>query len=718
MMAFESIKKQFKVIIPLVVVVLLFIAGFFMQLAIYNAGEFGNFFFWDIARNFLGKENEYNSALLVTLVCVSIIIFFYISIKTKYEYNTNNEPLMNLISCDGSKLNKKSILVFLIIEITLILYIVVKYFILNSYNGLDILIWLLTIIVPAVGIYLYEYKVPSYTKLRLSKDEVFFIFCAFGFLLSISLPSLAQIPFVVHYDEATIGNLAREFVGNKINIFSLNKWYGYPNLSFYPAYLVLNYISNNLWGLRLYGVITILFSVIPFYYLARFMFNKEIAAIASIIMYSGHCFFYFFRNGMYHTDGLIIYSVVCFLFIAGMKMNSRLFIYLSGVFCALGFYVYMSARVMIIIILLYMFLIFVITLKKNLLLKQLSLLLVGFLICILPLGINIIKNPELSILRAGQINILTSDLAYKHATGRYKMDSDNLTLLNTLVNHLWISARSFNYGKDSDRQYSIVRPFLDLITSFFFLLALPLVCVFIFKFKKQKWFIEINDERYLLLGLSFWIILILAWVVNVDPPTYQKMPILMPVLSILCALALYNIAYYMIKNLASPLIKRIIKSGFICIILIGVIIANFEVFLHSGTFGLERNDFYLTDTVLSYYANNKAKIDGKAEFYLIGFRENLSFSLDFLRDKAVKYEYISNDNLKKSIPIIKYVNEDKYFIINPRYDTNCMGINYLNKYYPGGKTRIIKNLQNHVMFILYYVPKLEVNRAIKEVGVK
>lgn len=714
MQALRHIKGKIKFIIPLIVGVLLIVLAFIVQLGIYKSLGFVSFPLLDSVNSFIGFDKSHSQLLISVLICLSILIFFVLSIRTKYEYNFDTDSLMSSISYDKGKISKKWFTIIVLTEITILLYIFIKHFWLNSYHGYDIFIWLLSIVVPALGIYLYEANIPDYSKLKLSKDEIFFLLCVFIFLLSISLPALSLIPFVVHYDEATIGNLAREFMNDDVNAFGLNKWYGYPNLSFYPAYLVLNFISNDLWGLRLYGVISVLISVIPFYYLAKFLFNKEIAAIASIIMYSGHCFFFFFRNGMYHTDGLIIYSIVCFFFIAGMRLNSKLFIYLSGVFCAFGFYVYMSARVMIILILLYMFVIFLITVKKKLLLKHLLVLITGFMICMLPLGLNIDKNMKLSTLRASQINILTSERAYKHASGRYKMDSESATLVNTIANHLWISLKSFNYGRDTDRQYSIPRPFLDFITSFLFLLGLPYVCIMIFKAKKQKWFVEIYDERYLLLALTFWVVLILGWVINVDPPTYQKMPIIMPAIAIICSLVLYNIAYYMVKNFNSPILKKLIKTSFLSIILLAVIMANFEVFLHSGTLGLERNDFYLTDTLLSYYANDKARKEGKAEFYLIGFKNYLDFSLEFLREKGVTYNYISHHRLKQSLPIDKIVSEDKYFVINPKYDQRCEGINYLNQYYPGGKTKIIKNLRQNIMLVFYYVPKSVINDAIRK----
>jgi hypothetical protein len=727
-------KEMTRIALPIFIISILLAILFFMQLAFINLSDYSDYFFKQLATDWIGREFRFYKYLPFLLAVIAA--GFYLFLIAKKDYTAlppdAEEGFYPLKENEISLIPDKKILLLGILEILLLGYLVIKNLFTNVYFASDMLVWLLTIIIPAIIFGLQSKKIAEYKILKLAPGEIFFLLTVVLFLGSILLPALTLIPFIVHYDEATIGNLARQFFDGKVNIFELNSWYGYPNFGFYPYYLVLKFVSNDLWGLRFTGFLSALIALLPFYYLARTLFNKEIAAISTIIMYSSHIVYFFFRTGMHHSDGLVMYSLIAFFLVVGLKINSRLFVYLSGAFCAFGFFSYMSARIMILIMVIYLAVLLLSVVQKKALLKFILVFMTGFVITFMPLGVSFIKKPEEAALRASQINIFTNEAAFKHASGGFNTDSK----LVVFAHYLWISATSFNYRGDLDRQYRIYRPFLEIFSAMFFILGLAHICfrsfgigkIPLLKFKKEddtyllslkitskSILLRMKDERLILLFISFWLIVILGWAINVDPPTFQKLPIILPALSLIIAIPIYNIFSFMVSGIQSLRAQYILKTGLILILLVAIIISNFETFLKSKTFGLERADFYMTDTYLGYYAQAQEKLEGKASFILLGFVPSLSYTLDFFKyNKNIHLQNLSLDELEKGLPVKEKVNTDMYFISTWHYDPEWKSINMLNYYYPRGSNVIINNLDKKIMFVIYKVSKEEINRAIEE----
>jgi 4-amino-4-deoxy-L-arabinose transferase-like glycosyltransferase len=725
----HSIKKIFLSSLPALgagLVLLLSTAG---VLSLYNLSGFTQSMFFKIGRWLFGTQNSFYQIIPWLLIPLAIFSYYFICRKNDAAMQLQDKPFFQFKSIEKSLISNKGSLLLIVIEGLLIIYLLIKYLFWDSYFAYDALIWILSIVIPAVILFLQEKTSPDYAQLKLRRDEIFFLGCCFVFLLSILLPALTLIPFVVHYDEATIGNLARQFFDETVNIFALNDWYGYPNGGFYPYYLVLKYISNDLWGLRFASIISALIALIPFYYLARTMFNKQIAAMAVIIAYASHMTYFFFRNGMHHTEGFVLFAITFGLLITGLKINSRLFIYMSGVGCAAGFFSYMSGRVLIIIAVAFLAIIYLIYKEKKELFRYGLTFLAGFVIAFLPLAVSFASSPEQATLRASQINIITNEQAFKHASGAYKTENKIIVV----AHHLKRAIGGFFILPDKDRQYRLWRPFLDFFTEILFLIGLPVMLfktitvgnIFAFKLNKDAdhHYVEfkykpvqpVQDERYLFLMLSFWFIVFLGWAINVDPPTFQKMPVILPVVGIISAVTLYNIACLFVIGIQRSLCKRFIYGAFTSIFLLAIIISNFIVFRFSGTAGAERSDFYMTDTLIGYYATHYAKYTENAHFILLGFVPSLNYTLKFFSENNnITFQYLDTEKLKDNPPFTSPVEKDKQFIVNLNNDFNCESLNYLLDYYPGARTAIARNQKEEIMFILVKVKKEDINKRVEE----
>lgn len=665
-------KKLFSLLSPLLL-------AFTGQIIIYYSSIFNKHVFFDHIRTIVGKHEFY---WLGTLFLISGGIYFVLSQK-----DINFFPADSLIE-KFSKYNETyriknrikqllpQILMVLIISLNLAGAIFNKQFpIITTY------IWITTIIIGLIYYIIYHTKKENYRILSLTKKECFFIIALSIYTAILLLPHLTILPFAVHDDEGQMGNLARVFYHMPMNIFELNEWNGFPNLGFLPMLLSLKWIEDSLFGLRVHSFILGILSLLPFYYLGREMFSRKVAALASIILVSSHIFIMFFRTGFHYNQGLVTYILSFSSLILGFKSNNKALIYVSGVFTALSFYVYFSARAIAIVIFLYfLYLLFKNWQQKRKIINTLIPFILGFLLFISPLAVNIIKEPGLANSRANKISIL-SDEGFEYASHELGTSNKIIVIGNNIIQAI----EGLYKRDDRGEQYNIDRPFFEFFSAIFLVIGL------IYGISKFK------DDRFYLLTTSVLLPVLLGWGLTIGPPTFQKLPLILPPASLLIAYMLTIYDVKLIKNFHLTKVKPFYPSLFFLLLIIA---SNFEFYFY---------EYIVTEKAESFY--NKHRLAAHAiekyvpscKVHIINFNE-IPFSINF-DNNAFRFlvptwypiEIINKGNAfhPKNIDMSR----NKCFIIQP--NAYYQGINRLNYYYPGGKTLILKDNKGKPVLVLY-----------------
>ncbi len=92
---------------------------------------------------------------------------------------------------------------------------------------------------------------------------------------------------------------------------------------------------------------------IPFYFLVRELFRARVAVLATCFVASSHYLFGYAHHGLY-LDSLLSTSLGLWLLVIGLRRDSSLALFASGVALGFGFYMFESARAGVIIVSLFM----------------------------------------------------------------------------------------------------------------------------------------------------------------------------------------------------------------------------------------------------------------------------------------------------------------------------------------------------------------------------
>ncbi|OGG27203.1 hypothetical protein A2960_03250 [Candidatus Gottesmanbacteria bacterium RIFCSPLOWO2_01_FULL_39_12b] len=154
-------------------------------------------------------------------------------------------------------------------------------------------------------------------------------------------------------DEAASWETVRHILRGeyKADIFSYG-YYGYPAFNvFVQAGLLrlLHFTDKGIEGWRFTAVPMAALAVVGVYFLTRNLFNKKIAVLSSLLLLVNPYFMILSRIS-FPTNQSIIPPLYTVLFAhVGVTLDSLFYISLAGIFSGLGYYVYPSAKISVII---------------------------------------------------------------------------------------------------------------------------------------------------------------------------------------------------------------------------------------------------------------------------------------------------------------------------------------------------------------------------------
>jgi 4-amino-4-deoxy-L-arabinose transferase-like glycosyltransferase len=341
--------------------------------------------------------------------------------------------------------------------------------------------------------------------------------------LALRLPDLTTLPYVVHGDEAACALEAVRWLHGDVHSLIETGWYGLPVLGYAPPALVLLVAGVNLWALRLSTVLIGTATVALLYALAREVAGRRLAFMAAALLAVAHIDIEFSRTGFHYIHAPFVVVLTLWLLVRALRRESAVAAALAGVGLSLALQVYFSARVLYIIVPLFLLGYWLADRQRVARrVRIIGWLALSFVAAVGPLGVYFLQNAAPLVGRPSDVLILNlTPLMRDHLISLFGT-ADLAVVISRQV-----AAAPLLLGTLTDQslQYGAHYPLFDP------LVAALIVIGFGYALLRLK-------EPICMLLVS-WVLLtvVLGVVLVVDMPSWPKVLVMVPALCLLAALA-------------------------------------------------------------------------------------------------------------------------------------------------------------------------------------
>jgi len=364
------------------------------------------------------------------------------------------------------------------------------------------------------------------------------------------LVALGEIPNIISGDEGRFGTILMDILdGNIKNMFITS--FGNSTLYFFFLAGMMKWLGVSVKLLRigsaLGGILTI-----PFLYLfSRQLFNRRIAWISTALLVVSNFHLHFSRiMSVTSIQDALFATISLYFLLTGLLRHSRFRMVMGGLCLGFALYVYMGARLIILLVPIY--LIFLYFFQRPMVTKNKANILLFFsawLLISLPMIYWAISNPIAFNARANQTGILQSGWLVKEAA---KTGIHQLSLFLTLFKQAFLTIQYYpSYGFHNSEF-----PMLDPISSIFFLPGL------IYSLLHTK------DPRFLLLNGWLWSgILVGGALVTLPSYNAYRILIIFPVVCLFVAIGIDRIlSIFNSHRWINRIITTALTLGFVLIL--------------------------------------------------------------------------------------------------------------------------------------------------------
>ncbi|MCX8092734.1 MAG: glycosyltransferase family 39 protein [Candidatus Goldbacteria bacterium] len=398
--------------------------------------------------------------IVISLICVVLFKFFSKSaIKTCLSHHLKSGAGDVIHRSSLKQLNNKMIFIFIFIFIFFIHGVFINLFLKEKFFLLQFFLFIteMTIFLFIAAILDKKNKINYFDIKHLTGDEIktlllFFMLCLVLYTFDLKSWKYSYIEDEWPFFDFIKGNLSEIY---KINFFSGSGVYGYhPVSSSVWQAIIMFFTDKGIFGWKLSSAIIIPLSIIPFYLWNKMIFNRSVAIIATVVFVFSNAMLGFAHLGYNNIQSIFLYvGVLCSLELAIQK-KSHFWFFVSSLFAGLGFYTFYTARIIILIAVLYFFLH---PLKKQIRKSQIMFSLLVFLLIISPtiLEKNFINKMLNQSLIAGSeiknpseryiyiiLNFIHSFFAflYKYKNTHYIIDGlvDIFSAIGVITGLIWI----------------------------------------------------------------------------------------------------------------------------------------------------------------------------------------------------------------------------------------------------------------------------------------
>ncbi len=362
-------------------------------------------------------------------------------------------------------------------------------------------------------------------------------------------------------------------------------------------------------------------AVVAAYFLAKRLFGKRVALLTAFFMAVSSYAVTVTRTA-FRANLVPLFSTLTILFLVKFftETNQRKkywFAILSGIFFGLGFYTYTSFRMMLPLVIGFLFLIFLSfrsQIKKIIhdYWKYKTIFIAAFLGAITWLATYFIQHPGSFVGRAGEVSIFNHDLNHGNVVGTF-VDVFKKTILSF-----------FTQGDANWRHNVSGFPFLSPFLSPFFALALVIFTFAIFRLLKQIWQqrLEAQTAYQSLMAIWFWFMLVPEVTTAEGIPHGLRLTGVIPVIFILSA---WGVDWLWHKLLQIKFFRDF-KYYFATIFLATIFVYNF--YLYFGVAAASPDYYYAFRSDLTTVSNYLNSRNQRTKTYL---------SLDAFSVQTVEY---------------------------------------------------------------------------------
>jgi 4-amino-4-deoxy-L-arabinose transferase-like glycosyltransferase len=341
--------------------------------------------------------------------------------------------------------------------------------------------------------------------------------------VALRLPNLANLPYVVHGDEASCALEALRWLHGEVTTLLSTGWYGLPELGFGIPALVMRFAGDGLFGLRLSSVIVGLLSLALLYLLAREFAGRRVAFLATALLTVSHLHLQYSRSGIHYIHALFAVELTLWLLVRALRNRSPVAAVLTAVAIAFSAQVYFSARIVFVIVPL--FIAGLLLFNRRLLagrLPTLGWLLAGLVVTLGPL-VAFFKTSGALNSRTNEVLILNQTPWMRaHLIEQFGTADPVKVLLRQLAAVPLIPTGLADQSTQYGPHYSLLDIGMATLVTIGFFYAL----------------LRLREPVYLLLFLWMTSTIIFGGILTIDMPGWQRLLVMLPALCLLAALLL------------------------------------------------------------------------------------------------------------------------------------------------------------------------------------
>jgi 4-amino-4-deoxy-L-arabinose transferase-like glycosyltransferase len=353
--------------------------------------------------------------------------------------------------------------------------------------------------------------------------------------LTLRLASLADVPYTVGGDEAWHGLLARQVLQGELRNPFVMGYMSMPTFFYWPLSWSLWLVGDNVMALRLPAALAGTVTVPALYLFTRRLWGRRVALLAALFLAGYDYHLHYSRLGANNVwDALFVLLTFWALDwgLAARKevIQVRAFL-LAGVVMGLSVYFYTGARLLPLLVVIYLGFLGVRRHVRRLRgeskdelaglrWRWLVLMVLAFLVVAGPMLSYALSHPNEWNARLNQVGIIQSGwLAHEPGlTGK--------STLRILAEQFLRAAGAFHVFPDRTFWYGAERPLLGFLAGIFAMLGMV--------WAVTHW----RERRHFLVLIWFWSVVISGGMLTESPPSSQRLVIAIPAVALLVAFGL------------------------------------------------------------------------------------------------------------------------------------------------------------------------------------
>lgn len=482
---------------------------------------------------------------------------------------------------------------------------------------------------------------------------------------------LDRIPWVLAGDEASAGISAVEFLEGTWNNLFNTAWYSFPSLYFIFPSVSIGLLGQTIMALRLPSAIAGALTVVALYWYGKKAFGQTTALAASIYLAAFHFHIHFSRIGLNNVwDGLLFVTFSGLIWIAWQEKKKWAFA-LAGLALAASFYVYASARVIVLMLAIWLFV--ALLQDRDRLKARLQGLLLLSMVTItaaLPLGLYYLKHPDDFMAPLVRVSILGPWLENEVI---FRIQPAYIILFDQFKT----SALAFT-SENLRHWYTIDYPMLLALPATLFLMGLFLLIA------------RLNRLQNLWVGL--WILAaIIVGALSESTPAAQRYVFVAPAVALVIGLTIGQLEYWLIAKW--PARRNLIFAGLISVIAVGAIL---DLRFYFGEYSPSKRFSDQNTEVAQSAAKWLSQFDEPVTVYFFGFPRMGFNSIQTLSYLAPQAEGI--DIELEVRPAEWRVQTPTVFLFLPERSDDLEPV---QAEYPGGEQEIHRSYNGQELFITY-----------------